>query len=54
MKLLRMIHSPSPLSLLKAWIYEILFKVKPTPIFVKWHLPFTCEVSSHLEPSMVQ
>lgn len=25
-----MIHSPSPLLLLKAWIYEILFKVKYT------------------------
>lgn len=28
-----MIHSPTSLSLLKAWIYEILFKVKPTPFF---------------------
>lgn len=47
-----MIHSPSPLSPPKAWIYELLVKVKPIPFFVKRHLPFIYSISNHLEPSI--
>lgn len=46
-----MIHSPPLLLLLKARIYEILFKVKPIPFFIKWHLPYI--ISNHLASSTV-
>lgn len=29
-------------------------KVNPTPFFVNWHLLFTCSISNHLEPGVVQ